>query len=612
MLGEVERLTHAATERERAFAAERAAWAERLAALEGSKGWRAEAALDRARRRGARGAVEALGGLGVYLARVGYHLGVPYHLRRDLWYRRHTGKGYAAYYRALQAAAAPSAPTGALAAAVAGAAPAHARQALGPDILYLAPGDRAQGQPDTLEPTLRALAATGRRCFAVSPQLAGWREGRIESATLAPHLEWLTLPGDGADVSQTDDPLGGYRPAALRWGLAALNEYRIARDLHDVTVIIRSAGWEPLAHALRRDLGWKLVYLPDAPVAPGDAPRHETRKSPETPETPETEARLLAGCDLVAATAPGERAGSVEPVGTVTLAGTPQEQAETLLGAIERLYAPVTIVIVTYRNLEKTMLTLQSVLEKTRRPNYELLVVDNGAQPALRAYLQAMQARFPQTVRVVFNEENLGFAGGNNVGLRLARERGRLDNGGSIVLLNDDVIVTPSWLARLLWYLRDPAVGIVGPVTNECGNEARVPVPYTAEQALSQPAMIDEVARRRGRERMGESFDIGVLAMYCVALRGEVVVAVGELDERFRVGMFEDDDYALRVRNAGLRVVCAEDVFVHHFGQSSFSKMGEDAYQRLFDANRALFERKWGVTWNPHLSQKGYQDGPSR
>ena len=39
--------------------------------------------------------------------------------------------------------------------------------------------------------------------------------------------------------------------------------------------------------------------------------------------------------------------------------------------------------------------------------------------------------------------------------------------------------------------------------------------------------------------------------------------------------MFEDDDYSLRVRGNGYRIICAADVFVHHFGQASFSKLIE-------------------------------------
>ena len=67
------------------------------------------------------------------------------------------------------------------------------------------------------------------------------------------------------------------------------------------------------------------------------------------------------------------------------------------------------------------------------------------------------------------------------------------------------------------------------------------------------------------------------------------------------VGMFEDDDYTLRIRAAGLRVVCAADVFIHHFGQAAFKKLIERGeYDELFNENRRRYEAKWGREWIPH------------
>jgi glycosyltransferase involved in cell wall biosynthesis len=64
--------------------------------------------------------------------------------------------------------------------------------------------------------------------------------------------------------------------------------------------------------------------------------------------------------------------------------------------------------------------------------------------------------------------------------------------------------------------------------------------------------------------------------------------------------MFEDDDYAHRVRALGYRVVCAEEVYIHHAGRASFAKLPERTYLDLHDENRRKFEQKWMISWKPH------------
>jgi GT2 family glycosyltransferase len=134
----------------------------------------------------------------------------------------------------------------------------------------------------------------------------------------------------------------------------------------------------------------------------------------------------------------------------------------------------------------------------------------------------------------------------------------------------------------------------VGPVTNSIGNEAKINVEYTDISDL------DHFADRYTRDHRGGSFEIPVLAMFCLALRKETAERIGPLDERFSVGMFEDDDYSLRARQAGLKVICAEDVFIHHFGGAAFSSLPRSEYFRIFEENRTKFEQKWQRIWEPH------------
>ena len=142
-------------------------------------------------------------------------------------------------------------------------------------------------------------------------------------------------------------------------------------------------------------------------------------------------------------------------------------------------------------------------------------------------------------------------------------------------------------MGRLVRHLqRDPSIGLLCPTTNFCGNEARVEPDYTEVSGL--PAF----AARRAAEYRGRVFDIAVAAMYCVAARRAVLETVGPLDEAYGVGMFEDDDCAVRMRAAGFRVCCAEDAFVHHVGQGAFRKLSPEEYERALEEEPGLLREE--------------------
>jgi GT2 family glycosyltransferase/glycosyltransferase involved in cell wall biosynthesis len=245
------------------------------------------------------------------------------------------------------------------------------------------------------------------------------------------------------------------------------------------------------------------------------------------------------------------------------------------------------VIVVTYNNLALTRLCLESLIRNTEYPNFEVIVVDNNSSDETQKYLLNLKERH-ENLKIILNEENLGFAKANNQGIRIS-------SGEYIILLNNDTITPRGWMTGLLKRLEDPKIGIVGPVTNFVGNEARVEVGYRTW------AEMEEFAQAQTWSHQDQIADIHMLAMFCVAMRREIFEEVGELDEQFGIGMFEDDDYSIRVRRKGYRVVCAADTFVHHFGQAAFGKLIRTGhYDRLFNENKAKFERKWGVTWEPH------------
>lgn len=269
------------------------------------------------------------------------------------------------------------------------------------------------------------------------------------------------------------------------------------------------------------------------------------------------------------------------------------ERVDRINDKLTKRYGKASIIIVTYNNIDYTKLCVDSILSKTDFPSYEIIIVDNNSNDDTRDYVKSLKEKY-DLVKIILNEENKGFAKANNQGIQIAE-------GNYVIFLNNDTVVTHGWLTKMINYLdNNPDIGLIGPVTNFCGNEARIEPDY---QNLIE---MDPFATQRWRLYEGKSFDIKMLALFCAATRRDVLEKVGLLDEKFGIGMFEDDDFSHRMKINGYKVVCAEDIFIHHFGQVAFKNLiNNGAYNKIFTENKEYFEKKWGIQWSPHTFKNG-------
>lgn len=253
--------------------------------------------------------------------------------------------------------------------------------------------------------------------------------------------------------------------------------------------------------------------------------------------------------------------------------------------------AKVSIVVLTFNNLKLTKDCLESIERNTTYVNFEVIIVDNASTDGSIDYLENFCSRRDNYL-FISNEKNLGFAKGNNVGLEKA-------TGDILVVLNNDTYVGPYWLEGLVGALeKNPELGIVGPVTNNIGNEAKINISYGNWVQLNNSA-INYIVENRNK-----LYPVECLAFFCVAIPRSVYESVGPISEDYGLGFFEDDDYCKAVEKAGFKIAVVEDSFVHHHLSASFNKLKSSRKQELMNTNKAIFEKKWGP-WKPHKYRKG-------
>ena len=239
-----------------------------------------------------------------------------------------------------------------------------------------------------------------------------------------------------------------------------------------------------------------------------------------------------------------------------------------------------TVVIPVWNRWDQTGPCLDS-LRRTLRPGDRVVVVDNGSTDGTAENLGA----YPW-VHVIANDVNRGFAAACNQGA--AWSAGQTDRSGAVVFLNNDTILAGRWLDALIEAFADPTVGATGPRSNFVSGPQIVP-----EASYGQPpngrhrAFVREWESRH----RGECTTTPRLVGFALAVRQEVLDVVGNFDEAFGIGGYEDDDLCARIQSAGWSLVISHESFVHHAGHATFDGNGLN-WMTIQEANRTVFEDK--------------------
>lgn len=232
------------------------------------------------------------------------------------------------------------------------------------------------------------------------------------------------------------------------------------------------------------------------------------------------------------------------------------------------------IIILSHNTSKYTIDCIESIRRKTIYQNYEIILVENGSDEEHKKILREKYNN--NALYFLDSPTNLGYGGGMNHGIRFAMQR-KYDY---LLLLNDDTIITQdNWLDELVNPFRViDNIGMVSPMTDYASH---------AHQDISH----------HGGMPHGNYVETHDLIYVCVLLPVHIINEIGYFDEQFYIGGYEDNDYSLRIKIAGHKLLVNGKVFIHHIGSVANRKLKEKGfdYWNNLEKNKILFSKKWNI-----------------
>jgi GT2 family glycosyltransferase len=236
----------------------------------------------------------------------------------------------------------------------------------------------------------------------------------------------------------------------------------------------------------------------------------------------------------------------------------------------------VDIVIRAKNGHDITQTCIDSINANSDIDKYRIILVDDGSDPPLDV------EGVDFTVRC---EESYGAVTASNLGIALALSR---TDAPYVMILDNDTRVPDgdiSWMDRFVHELEEsPDIAVVGATSNFANPPQHILM-------VPQTYMKNWEDKKTGRSGFKQNLDAVWFVSFACLFKKDILRELGQWDERYNPGNYEDTDYAVAVRSCGYKVKVARSVYIHHDGHQTFKK----DLQNLLATNMEKFYRKWGV-----------------
>lgn len=210
----------------------------------------------------------------------------------------------------------------------------------------------------------------------------------------------------------------------------------------------------------------------------------------------------------------------------------------------------ISVIIVNWNGLTWIEKCLGSLLAQTYQ-QYEIIIVDNGSSDGSVDFINT---RYP-TVKVVVSSTNIGFAGGNNLGIKQAK-------GEFILLINNDTWVEETFIEDLIFEFLERKLDVIGP------READY---YTKEKSIPYASKIDPLGYPVYEDDFTQESGSFYLTGVCLLFRQKMYLQTGGLDSDFFM-YYEEVDWFWRLNLLGCSFDYSKSIFVYHAGMGSTAK----------------------------------------
>jgi len=252
----------------------------------------------------------------------------------------------------------------------------------------------------------------------------------------------------------------------------------------------------------------------------------------------------------------------------------------------------VTIILLSWNCLSYLVKCLDTLKTKTHFKDYEIMIVDNGSNEATKDYIRQLEAsKFIS--KAIFNETNLGFSKGNNIGISAVK--------GDVLLLNTDTeILQGDWLKNIqeTAYSSDD-IGIVGcrqrnsaGFLMHAGSYMLKSVAKGAQIGWGLPDVNQYNSVRQVEGVVGS----------CMYIKRELIDKIGGLPEEYE-SYYEDTVYCFKAREAGYKTYCDGRVTILHH-QNTATRENKVSFESIYERSRITFAKDWQAKLQTEWKQR--------